>query len=61
MNKEYEEIQKEIDKLLTEISQDQTHKKYKNMKKDRKYYEKMKKIAKLTLELDEKNKKHPNS
>ena len=35
MNKEYEETQKEIDKLLNETSQAQTHKKYKYMKKDK--------------------------
>ena len=61
MNKEYEEIQKEIDKLLYETSQTQTHKKYKYMKKDKKYNEKIKKITKLTLKLEEENKKHPNS
>ncbi len=57
MNKNYEETQKEIDKLLYETSRVQTHKKYKDMKKDRKYYEKMKKIAQLTIKLEEENKK----
>ena len=61
MNKEYEETQKEIDKLLYETSQEQTHKKYKDMKKDKKYNEKMKKIAELTLKLVEENHKHQNS
>jgi RNase P subunit RPR2 len=61
MNKEYEEIQKEIDKLLYETSQEQTHKNYKEMKRDKKYYEKMKKIAQLMLKLEEENKKHHNS
>jgi len=61
MNKGYEETQKEIDKLLYETSQALTNKKYKVMKKDKKYYEKMKKIAKLTLKLEEENKKHQNS
>jgi len=61
MNKEYEETRKEIDKLLYETSQEQTHKKYKEMKKDKKYYEKMKKIAQLTLKLEEENKKNHNS
>jgi L-fucose isomerase-like protein len=61
MNKNYEEIQKEIDKLLYEPSRVQTHKKYKDMKKDKKYYEKMKKIAQLMLKLEEENKKHHNS
>jgi len=61
MNKYYEETQKEIDKLLYETNQEQTHKKYKDMKKDKKYNDKMKKIAKLTLKLEEENKKHQNS
>ena len=61
MNKEYEETQKEIDKLLYETRQEQTHKKYKDMKKDKKYNDKMKKIAELTLKLEEENKKHQNS
>ena len=61
MNKEYEEIQKEIDKLLYETSQVQTHKKYKDMKKDKKYNEKMKKIAELTQKLDEENRKKRNA
>jgi len=59
MNKNYEETRKEIDKLLYETSQ--THKKYKDMKKDKKYNEKMKKIAQLTLKLEEENKKNHNS
>ena len=51
MSKGIEETQKEIDKLLYETSQAQTHKKYKNMKKDKKYNDRMKKIAQLTLKL----------
>lgn len=57
MDKEYEETQKEIDKLLYETSQVQTHKKYKAMKKDKKYNEKMEKIAELTLKLEEEHRK----
>jgi hypothetical protein len=53
MDREYEATQKEIDKLLNETSQEYSHKKYKGMKKDKNYNEKMKKIAKLTLQLKE--------
>lgn len=52
MDKEYEETQKEIDRLLYETSQTQSHKKYKEMKKDKKYIAKMKKIGELTLKLE---------
>ena len=41
MIKEMEETQKEIDKLLYETRKAQTHKKYKNMKKDKKYNDRM--------------------
>jgi hypothetical protein len=61
MNKEYEETQKEIDKLLNETSQTRTHKIYKEMKKDKKYKDKMKKIAQLTLKLEEENRKNHNN
>ena len=60
MNKDYEETQKEIDKLLYETSQVQVHKKYKDMKKDKKYHEKMKKIAQLTLKIEKENRKNNN-
>ena len=57
MNKEeYKETQKEIDKLLWETSQKRNNKRYKDMKKDKDYNIKMKKIAKLTLKLDEERK-----
>ena len=54
MNKEYEETQKEIDKLLLETSQKRTYKKYQEMKTDEKYKSAMKKIGKLTMKLEEK-------
>jgi predicted RNase H-like nuclease (RuvC/YqgF family) len=61
MSNEMEEKQKEIDKLLWETSQEQTYKKYKNMKKDKKYNDKLKKIAQLTLKLEEENRKNNNN
>ena len=61
MSNEVEETRKEIDKLLWETSQEQTHKKYKNLKKDKKYNDKLKKIAELTLKLEEENRKNHNN
>ena len=45
VDKEYEETQKEIDKLLWETSQRQMHQKYRDMKKDKDYQAKMEKIG----------------
>jgi predicted RNase H-like nuclease (RuvC/YqgF family) len=61
MSNKVEETQKEIDKLLSETSQEQTHMKYKNLKKDKKYNDKLKKIAELTLKLEEENRKNHNN
>ena len=52
MNKDYEYIQKEIDKLLKETSLEKTHTTYQKMKTDEKYKSAIKKIGKLTLELE---------
>ena len=52
VNNEYEEIQKEIDKLLWETSQQRTNKKYQNMQTDKDFQERMKKISKLVLKLE---------
>ena len=52
VNNEYEETQKEIDKLLWETSQQRTNKKYQNMQTDKNFQERMKKISKLVLKLE---------
>jgi len=52
MDKEYEETQKEIDKLLQETSEERTHKKHQDMIENEKYKSKMKKIGKLLLKLE---------
>ena len=52
VNNEYEETQKEIDKLLWETSQQRTNKKYQNMQTDKDFQERMKKISKLVLKLE---------
>ena len=60
MNNKYYDTQKEIDKLLWETSQQRTKKKYQNMKTDKDYKEKMKKIGKLILRLERIEKKNRN-
>jgi hypothetical protein len=63
VKKEYESLQKEIDKLLHETSEEKTHKTYQEMRNDAHYKHKMKKIGKLTMELEqleEKNRKNEN-
>ncbi len=52
VNKKYESLQKEIDKLLWETSQEKTHKNYQEMQADKKYKSGMEKIGKLTAKLN---------
>jgi len=52
VNKKYESLQKEIDKLLWETSQEKTHKNYQEMKADEEYKSAMKKIGKLLMKLE---------
>jgi hypothetical protein len=61
VDKEYEETQKEIDKLLLETSQRQMHQKYRDMKKDKDYQTKIKKIGELTLKLEKIQEKNRNN
>jgi len=61
VDKEYEETQKEIDKLLWETSQRQMHQKYRDMKKDKDYQAKIKKIGELTLKLEKIQEKNRNN
>ena len=61
VDKEYEETQKEIDRLLWGTSQKQMHQKYRDMKKDKDYQAKMKKIGELTLKLEKIQEKNRNN
>ena len=61
VDKEYEETQKEIDKLLWGTSQKQMHQKYRDMKKDKDYQAKMKKIGELALKLEKIQEKNRNN
>jgi len=61
MDKKYEETQKEIDKLLWETSQKQMHQKYRDMKKDKDYQAKIKKIGELTQKLEKIQEKNRNN
>ena len=51
MKKDYESLQKEIDKLLWETSQIKTGKTYQEMQRNEKYKSSVKKIGKLMIEL----------
>ena len=61
VDKEYEKTQKEIDKFLWETSQKQIQQKYRDMKKDKDYQAKMKKIGELTLKLEKIQEKNRNN
>lgn len=52
MKKDYESLQKEIDKLLWETSQMKTGKTYQEMQTNEKYKSTVKKIGKLMMELE---------
>jgi hypothetical protein len=52
MKKDYESLQKEIDKLLWETSQMKTGKTYQEMQRNEKYKSTVKKIGKLMMELE---------
>lgn len=52
MNKEYESIQKKIDKLLLETSEEKTNKTYQEMQTDEDYRSAVKKIGKLMMKLE---------
>ena len=52
MNKDYESIQKEIDKLLEETSEERTNKRYQEIRTAEHYKSAMKKIGKLIAELE---------
>ena len=52
MKKDYESLQNEIDKLLWETSQMKTGKTYQQMQRNEKYKTIVKKIGKLTMELE---------
>ena len=63
MNKGYESVQKEIDKLFWETSEGRTHKKYQEMKNNKEYQSAIKKIGKLVMKLEkfeEENRKNGN-
>ena len=61
MKKDYESLQKEIDKLLWETSQMKNGKTYQEMQRDEKYKSAVKKIGKLTMELDVIEEKNRNN
>ena len=52
MKKDYESLQREIDKLLWETSQMKTGKTYQEMQTNEKYKSTVKKIGKLMMELE---------
>ena len=52
MKKDYEYLQKEIDKLLWETSQMKTGKTYQEMQTNEKYKSTVKKIGRLMIELE---------
>ena len=52
MNKGYESLQKEIDKLFWKTSEDRNHKKYQEMKSDEEFQFAIKKIGKLVMKLE---------
>ena len=53
MKKDYESLQKEIDKLLWKTSQMKTGKTYQEMLTNKKYKSSVKKIGKLMMELEQ--------
>lgn len=52
VNKEYESVQKKIDKLLLETSEEKTNKTYQEMQTDEDYRSAVKKIGKLMMKLE---------
>jgi hypothetical protein len=52
MKKDYESLQKEIDGLLLETSRMKTGKTYQEMQRNEKYKSAVKKIGRLTMELE---------
>ena len=52
MKKNYESLQKQIDRLFWETSQMKTGKTYQEMQRNEKYKSIVKKIGKLTMELE---------
>ena len=52
MNEEYESVQKKIDKLLLETSEEKTNKTYQEMQTDEDYRSAVKKIGKLMMKLE---------
>lgn len=61
MKKNYESLQKQIDKLLWETSQMKTGKTYQEMQRNEKYKTAVKKIGKLTMELEVIEEKNRNN
>ena len=52
MNKGYESVQKEIDKLFWKTSEEKNHKKYQEMKNNEEYQLAIKQIGKLVIKLE---------
>ena len=57
MKKDYNSLQKEIDKLLWDTSMKRTKKPYHQMITDEKYKSTMKKIGTLVMKLEEENRR----